>query len=414
MKKDSRRSQRVADLVRAELALLVLTEAHDPELRKRHDHRRRDAAGPEVGARLLLLSRRRRGAGEGRGGSPAGVGLPAPRGRPALPAALRAGALLPLRPLARARRPDRGAPAAGPSAAGGRRTSRERARHPAEGFSLPHRQARRPDLPRRRRARARGDRGRAHRPQRHARSHGDRAAPALRRRRRAPAELLHAHGQVLRGHDPSRPRDHDLRPRGRSRRARPRRVRRDARGGRGRGRRLSAASFSRRLRPTPPRRSAGGSSTRWRARARACRRLPKKVRVSELAFGPLEDGRLAFSIACTSGTYIRSIASELGEKLGCGAHLESLRRTRIGVFSASDAVALEQLRGPAAGGAPCRRPTPSLSRGFPFPFPRVQLASLEAWKIRRGQAVPARGVAAGRATGSRSSDPPTTCWPWAR
>jgi tRNA pseudouridine55 synthase len=41
--------------------------------------------------------------------------------------------------------------------------------------------------------------------------------------------------------------------------------------------------------------------------------MPKKVSVSQLSLGPIEDGRLSFSIACTSGTYIRSIASELGE-----------------------------------------------------------------------------------------------------
>ena len=121
--------------------------------------------------------------------------------------------------------------------------------------------------------------------------------------------------------------------------------------------------------------------------------LPKKVRVPQLDFGTLEAGRLSFSIACSSGTYIRSIASDLGEKLGCGAHLETLRRTRIGVFSAADAVSLEAFEsmGPQERlAAPHAVP---LAR-VPFPFPRVQLASLEAWKIRRGQAVPARGIPA--------------------
>lgn len=121
--------------------------------------------------------------------------------------------------------------------------------------------------------------------------------------------------------------------------------------------------------------------------------VPKKVRVSELRFGPLEDGALAFTIACSSGTYIRSIANDLGEALGCGAHLETLRRTRIGAFSASDAVGLERFEAMT----PAERLSPPhavpLAR-VPFPFPRVQLASLEAWKIRRGQAVPARGVEA--------------------
>jgi tRNA pseudouridine55 synthase len=119
--------------------------------------------------------------------------------------------------------------------------------------------------------------------------------------------------------------------------------------------------------------------------------LPKKVRVERLEFGTPKDGAVAFSISCSSGTYIRSIANELGQKLGCGAHLEALRRTRIGTFRVEDAVALERFEAlpPADRLAPPH--AVPLAR-VAFPFPRVQLASLEAWKIRRGQAVPARGI----------------------
>ena len=53
---------------------------------------------------------------------------------------------------------------------------------------------------------------------------------------------------------------------------------------------------------------------------------------------------LTADIICSSGTYIRSIAHDLGEKLGCGAYLSSLRRTRSGKFSLRDAVPLEELR----------------------------------------------------------------------
>ena len=121
--------------------------------------------------------------------------------------------------------------------------------------------------------------------------------------------------------------------------------------------------------------------------------LPKKVRVSRLAFGQPEEGRLPFSISCSSGTYVRAIASELGDRLGCGAHLETLRRTRIGQFDVADASPLEafermipeeRLRSPHAV---------AISR-IAFPFERLTLASLEAWKVRKGQAIPARGLSA--------------------
>src|SRR5437667_4295536 len=49
--------------------------------------------------------------------------------------------------------------------------------------------------------------------------------------------------------------------------------------------------------------------------------MPRKVRASLLSFEPPREVRLAFAITCSSGTYVRAIASELGEKLGCGAHL---------------------------------------------------------------------------------------------
>jgi tRNA pseudouridine55 synthase len=121
--------------------------------------------------------------------------------------------------------------------------------------------------------------------------------------------------------------------------------------------------------------------------------LPKKVRVSRLEFGPLDGGRLPFTVSCSSGTYIRSIAAEMGEQLGCGGHLEALRRTRIGEFGIDDALALEAFERMAPAERLASPHAVPLS-DVRFPFERVRLASLEAWKIRRGQAIAARGVAA--------------------
>ena len=56
------------------------------------------------------------------------------------------------------------------------------------------------------------------------------------------------------------------------------------------------------------------------------------------------DGAVArFSIECSSGTYIRSLAHEMGQKLGCGAHLAEITRTAVGEFSLEQAVKLEEL-----------------------------------------------------------------------
>lgn len=114
----------------------------------------------------------------------------------------------------------------------------------------------------------------------------------------------------------------------------------------------------------------------------------KKVNVTRFDVR-LEDSKVHFALSCSSGTYVRSIAHELGQKLGCGAHLAQLRRTEIGPFQVRDAVGLkafEEMDEAARMGLPHSLP---LSR-VPLPFPRMALAALEASRVRQGQPVPAR------------------------
>jgi tRNA pseudouridine55 synthase len=66
---------------------------------------------------------------------------------------------------------------------------------------------------------------------------------------------------------------------------------------------------------------------------------PRRVDVTELeleSFGPPDVG---FRATVSGGTYLRSLARDVGEALGCGAHLATLRRTRVGPFRLADAVA---------------------------------------------------------------------------
>src|SRR5204863_26937 len=66
---------------------------------------------------------------------------------------------------------------------------------------------------------------------------------------------------------------------------------------------------------------------------------PRRVQVTELeleSFGPPDVG---FRATVSGGTYLRSLARDVGEALGCGAHLAALRRTRVGPFQLADAVA---------------------------------------------------------------------------
>jgi tRNA pseudouridine55 synthase len=69
---------------------------------------------------------------------------------------------------------------------------------------------------------------------------------------------------------------------------------------------------------------------------------PVDVEVFDLAITAIEGERVHFTADVSSGTYIRALARDLGERLGCGAHLEALRRTRVGDFALEDARALDQ------------------------------------------------------------------------
>ena len=70
---------------------------------------------------------------------------------------------------------------------------------------------------------------------------------------------------------------------------------------------------------------------------------PRNVTIKEFAITKIEMPVVHFKVVCSTGTYIRSLAFDFGETLGCGGHLSSLRRTRIGNFSVDDAINLEFL-----------------------------------------------------------------------
>lgn len=70
---------------------------------------------------------------------------------------------------------------------------------------------------------------------------------------------------------------------------------------------------------------------------------PRPVRIWDLDILWLDLPRISFRLSCSSGTYVRSLCETLGQKLGVGGCLESLRRTQVGPFSLAQAVTLEGL-----------------------------------------------------------------------
>ena len=75
---------------------------------------------------------------------------------------------------------------------------------------------------------------------------------------------------------------------------------------------------------------------------------PVQVEIKEFVILGVEVDRARFRARVASGTYMRSIAHEMGRELGCGAHLESLRRTSVAEFNLGDAHTLEEIASAAA------------------------------------------------------------------
>jgi tRNA pseudouridine55 synthase len=112
---------------------------------------------------------------------------------------------------------------------------------------------------------------------------------------------------------------------------------------------------------------------------------PVSVEVKKLEILDLKGDRARFRVDVSSGTYVRSIAHELGQKLKVGAHLSSLTRTQSGEFRIEDAVTLEALAAAAQQGTVDERFV-HLRRVLPD-FPCVTADEENAGKIRHGMSV---------------------------
>lgn len=110
-----------------------------------------------------------------------------------------------------------------------------------------------------------------------------------------------------------------------------------------------------------------------------------QVEIKEFEILSLEDSRASFRARVASGTYLRSVAHDLGQLAGCGAHLRSLRRTAVAEFTLEDAHTLDQLQGAVQGGelesmlVHPRKLLPSM--------PAVTATDEIAARIRHGRAV---------------------------
>jgi len=73
-------------------------------------------------------------------------------------------------------------------------------------------------------------------------------------------------------------------------------------------------------------------------------RTPRRITIHHLALTAFESPEFEMEVHCSKGTYVRTLAEDMGEALGCGAHVVGLRRTGVGPYSADDMITLDRLK----------------------------------------------------------------------
>jgi tRNA pseudouridine55 synthase len=121
-------------------------------------------------------------------------------------------------------------------------------------------------------------------------------------------------------------------------------------------------------------------------------RKPRRVTIARLDLLSFKDSIIEIGVRCSKGTYIRSLAQDIGQALGCGAHLAALRRTGSGRFRVEDAVGLDALEALA----PAARQQKLLPlSALLADLPRADLDAPSAARLSNGQALPVSGLAEG-------------------
>jgi len=121
-------------------------------------------------------------------------------------------------------------------------------------------------------------------------------------------------------------------------------------------------------------------------------RTPRAIDVHALDLVEWSSPDAVVSIACSKGTYVRVLAEDLGEALGCGAHLVALRRTATGGFRLQDALTLDALEAMEDA----RRLASLLpAAALVADLPRLDVGETQCRRLRQGQALPAGGLADG-------------------
>ncbi|GBE10224.1 tRNA pseudouridine synthase B [bacterium BMS3Bbin12] len=116
-------------------------------------------------------------------------------------------------------------------------------------------------------------------------------------------------------------------------------------------------------------------------------RKPRPVVIHTLELLYFEGDTLEFDVRCSKGTYVRTLAEDIGAALGCGAHVIALRRLAVGPYDGIEMVDLETLRRLAAEGAGQLDTVLLPMESALAEWPDVRLSDDAAYYLRRGQPV---------------------------
>ncbi|MBE3144334.1 MAG: tRNA pseudouridine(55) synthase TruB [Planctomycetes bacterium] len=114
---------------------------------------------------------------------------------------------------------------------------------------------------------------------------------------------------------------------------------------------------------------------------------PRKIQVYNLDLLEWAPPEAVIDVYCSSGTYVRSLAHDMGEALGCGAHLVGLRRTKSGRFTLRDAVPLRKLRETFDNGTWYQFLIPAAEALSDWPA--IELSQTQVENVRHGHRIPA-------------------------
>ena len=135
------------------------------------------------------------------------------------------------------------------------------------------------------------------------------------------------------------------------------------------------------IRQLPPMHSAvkknGKPLYRYAREGKEVERTERTIHIERINIREVKGHRARMTIECSGGTYVRSLAQDIGNAVGCGAYLSALHRTRVGKFSIMDAVPLDEVN---------EQHVLSLREALP-PIPLVSLSAHQTSDIREGRTV---------------------------